>query len=81
MGANMARRLKRDHECWFSAAHPAKDSGLAAALAEEEGLLLPVNAATRAQYERMVAAGPGGLDKSGIAELTFPGRHQGAAGS
>ena len=30
---------------------------------------------TRAELDRMVAAGLGDLDKSGIAELTFPGRH------
>jgi 3-hydroxyisobutyrate dehydrogenase len=31
-------------------------------------------AATKKQYDRMVKAGLGGLDKSGIAELTFKGR-------
>jgi hypothetical protein len=30
--------------------------------------------ATQAQYETMVSKGLGELDKSGIAELTFPGR-------
>jgi 3-hydroxyisobutyrate dehydrogenase len=39
------------------------------------GLNLPLNAAAKAQYEKMVALGLGGLDKSGIAELTFNGRH------
>ena len=29
---------------------------------------------TKAQYDRMIASGLGELDKSGIAELTFPGR-------
>jgi 3-hydroxyisobutyrate dehydrogenase len=67
--------IDRDHECWFSAEHAAKDSGIAAALAVEKGLQLPVNEATRAQYEAMVREGLGDLDKSGIAELTFPGRH------
>jgi 3-hydroxyisobutyrate dehydrogenase len=67
--------IDRDHECWFSAEHAAKDSGIAASLAAEKGLTLPVNEATRAQYELMVKAGLGELDKSGIAELTFPGRH------
>ena len=38
------------------------------------GLNLPLATATRAQFERMVGAGLGELDKSGIAELTFPGR-------
>ena len=67
--------IDRDHECWFSAAHAAKDSGIAAALARSAKLTLPVNAATLAQYKKMSAEGLGDLDKSGIAELTFPGRH------
>ena len=65
----------RDHECWFSAAHAAKDSGIAGDLAAEKGISLPVNAATQGQYEKMIAEGLGELDKSGVAELTFPGRH------
>ncbi|HEY5753953.1 MAG TPA: NAD(P)-dependent oxidoreductase [Chthoniobacterales bacterium] len=64
----------RDHACFFSAAHAAKDSGIALALAQDAGLNLPLAAATKAQYDRMVAAGLGELDKSGIAELTFKGR-------
>jgi 3-hydroxyisobutyrate dehydrogenase len=67
--------IARDHECWFSAEHAAKDSGIAAGLAARVGLNLPVNEATKAQYDRMTAEGLGDLDKSGIAELTFPGRH------
>lgn len=66
--------LNRDHACFFSAEHAAKDSNIALALAKEKGLDLPLAAATAQQYERMVAAGLGELDKSGIAELTFPGR-------
>jgi len=66
--------IAREHDCWFSAEHAAKDSGIAQALAKEAGLKLPVNDATKAQYDRMTAKGLGGLDKSGIAELTFPGR-------
>jgi 3-hydroxyisobutyrate dehydrogenase len=65
----------REHDCWFSAEHAAKDSNIALALAKQKGLALPLAAATAAQYERMSAEGLGGLDKSGIAELTFPGRH------
>jgi 3-hydroxyisobutyrate dehydrogenase len=65
----------RDHATFFSAAHAAKDSGIALALAEEQGLDLPLARATREQYERMVREGLGELDKSGIAELTFPRRH------
>ena len=66
---------KRDHACFFSAAHAAKDSGIALALAEAAGLDLPLARATRQQYERMITEGLGELDKSGIAELTFKGRH------
>lgn len=65
----------RDHACFFSAAHAAKDSGIAVKLAKTAGLQLPLAAATRKQYDRMVDAGLGQLDKSGIAELTFKDRH------
>jgi len=64
----------REHSCFFSAAHAAKDSGIALALGDEMGLDLPLARETKAQYDRMVAAGLGELDKSGIAELTFKGR-------
>ncbi len=64
----------RDHACFFSAAHAAKDSTIAWTLGAQAGLNLPLAAATRQQYERMVALGLGDLDKSGIAELTFKGR-------
>ena len=67
----------RDHSCYFSAAHAAKDSGIAAELGRQAGLELPLAEATYAQYQRMTAMGLGELDKSGIAELTFKGR-QGA---
>jgi 3-hydroxyisobutyrate dehydrogenase len=66
--------LNRDHSCFFSSEHAAKDSHIALALAVEKGLELPLAKATAAQYDRMVSAGLGELDKSGIAELTFPGR-------
>jgi 3-hydroxyisobutyrate dehydrogenase-like beta-hydroxyacid dehydrogenase len=64
----------RDHSCFFSAAHAAKDSGIALDLARSQQLHLPLAEATKGQYDRMVALGLGELDKSGIAELTFPGR-------
>ncbi|MFH1498325.1 MAG: NAD(P)-dependent oxidoreductase [Verrucomicrobiota bacterium] len=66
--------VNRDHACFFSAAHAAKDSGIAVALAETAGLTLPLATATRDQYDRMVALGLGDQDKSAVAELTFPGR-------
>jgi 3-hydroxyisobutyrate dehydrogenase len=67
--------VAREHDCWFSADHAAKDSGIAADLAKAAGLNLPLNTAAEAQYKKMVSLGLGGLDKSGIAELTFKGRH------
>ena len=65
----------REHGCFFSAVHAAKDSRIAHELGLSEGLDLPLARATREQYERMVALGLGELDKSGVAELTFKGRH------
>ena len=66
----------REHSCFFSAAHAAKDSGIALELARSLGLDLPLARATKEQYDRMTAQGLGELDKSGIAELTFKGRHK-----
>ena len=67
-GADMQNR---EHECYFSAEHAAKDSGIACVLAESVGLPLPLAKATRAQYQKLVEKGKGDLDKSAIAELTF----------
>ncbi len=64
----------REHSCFFSAAHAAKDSGIALKLAKDQKLNLPLAAATKKQYDRMIQLGIGELDKSGIAELTFKGR-------
>jgi 3-hydroxyisobutyrate dehydrogenase len=66
----------REHTVFFSAAHAAKDSGIALNLAREIGLDLPVARATKQQYDSMVAEGLGELDKSGVAELTFKNRHK-----
>ena len=66
----------REHSCYFSAAHAAKDSGIALELARTLGLDLPLARATKEQYSRMIAEGLGELDKSGIAELTFKDRHK-----
>ena len=66
--------VNREHSCFFSAAHAAKDSGIALALAQQARLPLPLAAATYQQYRKLTQAGLGGLDKSGIAELTFKGR-------
>lgn len=66
--------IARDHECYFSASHAAKDSGIALELAKREGLILPLAEATCRQYERLRNLGLGELDKSAVAELTFPDR-------
>ncbi|NBV22088.1 MAG: NAD(P)-dependent oxidoreductase [Proteobacteria bacterium] len=66
--------MNRDHSCFFSAAHAAKDSGIALGIAKDQKLNLPLATATYGQYSKLVKAGLGELDKSGIAELTFPGR-------
>ncbi|MEO6846619.1 MAG: NAD(P)-dependent oxidoreductase [Chthoniobacterales bacterium] len=70
-GADM---VAREHDCYFSASHAAKDSGIALELAKKAGLRTPLAEATKKQYDRMIELGIGELDKSGIAELTFPGR-------
>ena len=66
--------VNRDHACFFSASHAAKDSGIALALSKTAKLNLPLAAATYRQYRRMVDLGLGEIDKSGISELTFKGR-------
>lgn len=71
--------MNRDHSCFFSASHAAKDSGIALKLGLEKKLNLPLGSATLKQYTRMVKEGLGELDKSGIAELTFKGRHKAKA--
>jgi 3-hydroxyisobutyrate dehydrogenase-like beta-hydroxyacid dehydrogenase len=64
----------REHSCFFSAAHAAKDSGIALSLARDKKLELPLAAAAYKQFAKMVKCGLGELDKSGVAELTFKGR-------
>jgi 3-hydroxyisobutyrate dehydrogenase len=65
---------QRAHECYFSAAHAAKDVGIAVALANEAGLSVPIAHAAYEQYRKLVELGKGELDKSAIAELTFKDR-------
>lgn len=62
---------QRAHECYFSAAHAAKDSAIALDLAAQTGLLLPVAHAALSQYRRLIELGKGDLDKSAAAELAF----------
>lgn len=64
----------RDHDCFFSASHAAKDSGIALGLAAAAGVKAPLAQATFDQYTKLTEMGKGELDKSGIAELTFKGR-------
>jgi len=64
----------REHDCYFSAAHAAKDSGIANALAASAGVGVPLSLATESQYRKLIDLGLGELDKSAVAELTFPGR-------
>ncbi len=64
----------REHDCYFSAAHAAKDSGIAVELAREAGVKTPLAEATLKQYQLMIEKGLGELDKSGVAELTFRDR-------
>jgi 3-hydroxyisobutyrate dehydrogenase len=66
--------LDREHSTFFSASHAAKDSGIALELAEQQGLCLPLLEASKRQYDQMVKAGLGDIDKSGISELTFKSR-------
>jgi len=66
--------ITREHDCYFSAEHAAKDSGIANQLAAMAKVSVPLSSATEEQYRKMVELGLGGLDKSGVAELTFPGR-------
>jgi 3-hydroxyisobutyrate dehydrogenase len=66
----------REHSCFFSAAHAAKDSGIALKLGKAQHLSLPLASATKKQFDRMIAESLGELDKSGVAELTFKGRHE-----
>ena len=64
----------RAHDCYFSAAHAAKDSAIALGLARNVGLSLPVAQATLDQYRRLIELGKGDQDKSAVTELTFKDR-------
>jgi 3-hydroxyisobutyrate dehydrogenase-like beta-hydroxyacid dehydrogenase len=64
----------RAHDCYFSAAHAAKDSGIALDLARQVGLDLPLSRTVYDQYRRLLDLDKGELDKSAVAELTFKDR-------
>ncbi len=68
----------REHSTYFSAAHAAKDSGIALRLGQEQGLPMALAQTTKALYDEMVRCGLGELDKSGISELTFKDRRPAA---
>jgi 3-hydroxyisobutyrate dehydrogenase len=65
----------RDHATYFSAAHAAKDTGIALQLGQEQGLPMVLANVTQQQYNRMIQKGLGELDKSGVSELTFKARN------
>ena len=65
----------RAHDCYFSAAHAAKDSGIALTLAKSAGVNVPLAQATYDQYQRLITLGKGELDKSAVSELTFQDRN------
>ena len=69
--------IGREHDCYFSASHAAKDSGIANQLAVVAGVGVPLSQATEAQYRKLEELGLGEWDKSAVAELTFPGRGKG----
>jgi 3-hydroxyisobutyrate dehydrogenase len=71
-GADMQNR---EHDVYFSAAHAAKDCGIALALAAQADLNVPLAHAAFEQFEKMKELGLGELDKSGVSELTFKSRH------
>src|ERR1700736_1043730 len=54
----------REHDTFFSAAHAAKDTHIATALAHEARVPLPLAEATAKQYDTMIEQGLGELDKS-----------------
>jgi 3-hydroxyisobutyrate dehydrogenase-like beta-hydroxyacid dehydrogenase len=66
--------VTREHDCFFSASHAAKDSGIANDMAKGAGVHAPLSYATEAQYRKLIELELGELDKSAVAELTFPGR-------
>jgi 3-hydroxyisobutyrate dehydrogenase len=66
--------IERSYEVYFSATHAAKDSQIALTLGLNKGLSMALARTTAEQYQAMCLKGLGELDKSGIAELTFPNR-------
>jgi 3-hydroxyisobutyrate dehydrogenase len=72
--------LDREHSTFFSAAHAAKDSGIALELAKQQRLHLPLLEASKRQFDQMIKIGLGEIDKSGISELTFRSRNANLAG-
>ena len=67
--------IARDHDCYFSAEHAATDSGITLKLVSSQGTMAPLAQATFDQYTKLTEMGRDELDKSGVAELTFKGKH------
>ena len=65
----------RAHDCFFSAAHAAKDSGIALALGKDHGIHLPLAEATTRQFEAHEGSGPGrtGQERRGRTDLPGAG--------
>ena len=67
--------ILRDHDCYFSAAHAAKDSGIALALAAAQGVDTPLAQATYEQYQKLIEMRTkASWINLAVAELTFKGR-------
>ncbi len=65
---------KGDYTCRLSVANAAKDCGIALTLAKTAGLRLPLVQAAESQFNLLLQKGLGELDKTAVADLTFPGR-------
>ena len=68
----------REHSCFFSAAHAAKDSGIALKLGKAQGLTLPWPPPRRSNTIAWSPRVWASWTSPGIAELTFKGRHAAA---
>jgi 3-hydroxyisobutyrate dehydrogenase len=66
--------INREHEAFFTAAHAAKDCGIALDVARQFNVNVPLAQAAKLQYDKLGVLGLGHLDKSAISELTFKGR-------
>ncbi len=78
----LAPRLDRDWECMLKrnyswscpCTHTAKTAAIATKLARRLRLEVPLINAAKRQFDRMIKAGMGGMDRQAVAELTFRDR-------